>query len=949
MSVYPPSIQRTRLRSMGQQVAVWDARDKYDQAVVELEALSDHAALEPIHDALQTLADSGLQPADFPAISRVDRDQDGSVTRLFLHGLRGQPLSADWAQTAGELELLRLAHRHFALLAQLHRAGYSGLRPTVDEVFWNSNTMALTVFGWEDVRAGESGQDGDLRAAALLWGEALTGRPLPIEQPLTLYTDWDAWHRLSLRTRRMLLDLLAPTFFNWSDRYRIPDRLRADLERHAPIPEQKPAPPAPSSSARLMADAIEDWIKHFYATPGELRDRAQLIKDTPEADELFDLADILSQGKAEDSANRRLPQQTRAINRLERCLKDAKVLFDREDFFEAAAAFQKVGSARIAPGPLRLEAWRWWAAAEAMQVLQETQDQLEDTLVNLRERLTTVVQRVSVGDYKSANNKLSVLLQASNSLPELNALRTLELDIDVCRYLAGGRYQLQRDGAIALHQFGQACDGLSRLHPPAYAEALVATLGDPAIGRRQADERCRRELELEKHIADSETARKGEHWSEASRAYLLAAQAARDLEKPDSTQLTHDARLMKLRQLVVEAGGNRKSKAYTADGAEVTVSALVRLCSEYPDDQWGQECAGLWKAFLETRIDRDTAPAAASQLLRLFPEDEGVRRELNAAADRAIERWASALEQHRSQDQWVTPREIVNAIGDLRQVRHKIDEARRWLAEIQHGVPSRQITERCNEYLSVWMGRQHAQQELRVAYKEAIRLGQPYDHLLEKAEASHLELFDTPKQSIAALRNTVDRLPNTGKQSQVTSPSLRPARLRKPRARMSPSLIRPSESPQLQSFVVDPAIEAAEAEDLDLKRARQLCRLMSEADIRREFEWVVKHLGERNFTGLAGRLEKLSNPAGRSPESRIQQACWESCKCCFERLKAPVIVTNLNLIHELVERCDSESLSPSDQKRAAVALMKLRELKYEFMGALDRVWDDCLKRVPERS
>ena len=104
-----------------------------------------------------------------------------------------------------EPELLDLMHHQLETLAQVHEAGFSGLRPTWDDIWWDEATGRWTILGWEWLVEGDEAIPGDLRAAASTWIELALGAP---PSPTLLITEGpQAWRAFSTGLRHILITL----------------------------------------------------------------------------------------------------------------------------------------------------------------------------------------------------------------------------------------------------------------------------------------------------------------------------------------------------------------------------------------------------------------------------------------------------------------------------------------------------------------------------------------------------------------------------------------------------------------------------------------------------------------------------------------------------------------------------------------------------------------------
>ena len=164
----PTHIKRNHLRGGNAFIAIWDAQDQLGQKLLLLEAAADAAPhLAQAQAALAALHAESARLTACPFV--IDWQQDDSGAMLVLGGIHGAPLRAQWPSPVAETEVLQLAGQQANLLAALHDAGFSGLRPALDDVWQDADSGLFTLLGWEGVQASLGGRSEDWQAAACGW------------------------------------------------------------------------------------------------------------------------------------------------------------------------------------------------------------------------------------------------------------------------------------------------------------------------------------------------------------------------------------------------------------------------------------------------------------------------------------------------------------------------------------------------------------------------------------------------------------------------------------------------------------------------------------------------------------------------------------------------------------------------------------------------------------
>ena len=185
MSEPQPVIQRIRLRSDGPLLAVREAiyvvRTRWSWRCA-MSGRAGRDVLQTIIEALTRLRDTRPGSYLVPAYRSVpiDGGDGNSVERLLLCTYGGQELATASEAHFSEEEVLRFANSHATLLAELHRAGFSGFRPQLEDIVWREDGRDWTFYGWEGVRRDTCYAVGDLGAAGRLLGAPSSGAPCAV-------------------------------------------------------------------------------------------------------------------------------------------------------------------------------------------------------------------------------------------------------------------------------------------------------------------------------------------------------------------------------------------------------------------------------------------------------------------------------------------------------------------------------------------------------------------------------------------------------------------------------------------------------------------------------------------------------------------------------------------------------------------------------------------------
>ncbi len=677
------------------------------------------ACLERARDALSTLRAVDPPPPGLPTVVDLVQGKGGEAT-LILGELRGEPLRDRLLQLAPlpEAALLRVAQQHVQILAVLHAAGYSGLRPDAGEAWWGDDADPpwFTLLGWEWLVSGDADARGDVRAAAGLWIELATcvppGPDLQIERgPMP-------WLALSLGARLLL-----------HAAWRAPDPLLAEqLARElVEIQRRRERPPAEllvRGQELLPGDpgAAVVWL--------DLARRAS--PPPPGADRAFRAAQGALTG-----------QVAALIEQGRRDLALGQYGAAERTFSRAIGAWQAVPAARLA-------AARWQVAARGLLQAVEADTSSRGLPVRELERgLLRVVELANDDEIELARQELEGFLERLPAGVSLPALQGLQAE------LRAGQSWRQVQAAVGegdLAEAAELCAGAlaERAHVPHW-EALATALGDPETTWQALQAALRRATEAKALAAEAGRELDAGHPAAAARLARRAADLCRD-QPEQLAEYAALARRSALRGEAIAAGVLEDPASLGEVVRFRAYSALTILERAFPDDPWAMAQAQRWRAALLTQLEADPIGPIGAWLAEGWPEGEAVGDGLRAAAPRALARWERDLIALRDDPGPATPDRVAQQLGSLQRVSQALAQAQGWLGLAGMAEQAARLLGHARQQVAALSEQQAKQQHLRVGFEDALVKGLPAAGILAQAAEAQLELYDDPERSAQRLR-----------------------------------------------------------------------------------------------------------------------------------------------------------------------------------------------------
>lgn len=774
MSEPQPVIKRIRLRSDGPQRTVWEAR--YDgQDMLEIEArdvgAEDQNALGVVEEALTCARAVRLGSHLVPEFRSVlfDDGYGNHIVRLVLSMDGGQVLAAASESQCSEEEVLRFASSHAALLAALHRAGFSGFRPQLEDIVWRDSGREWTFYGWQEVRRDARSTVGDLSAAGRLWALLLLGHPAPTTPPLSLFADLDSWRRISLGTRRLLLQLLSPS------------------RNDAPAVPASPGQASPSScavtssmqfwqyspiiTADELVKALDDWQSYWERSkhsPDELLDAARGF-DESQPQLAIDLRDLVGrQRPGSNGAEAVAIQASRAV--LENVRKQAHDEYRRADFGSAALLFSRLAGTLTLPACERLDAWRWYAASSVLA--SEGADALSRIGGRTKpEILQKAIEVVNQDPEESAGTISQQAYKFSAGRTHLNELQADFRTVMLCRK-ANKEFILHPETAEQLYL--DASQKLSGL-PASYQDALIAVYGDPQSRVESCVRRRLQKEELDGHWQAAEAAEKAGDWGLAELRYRSAASLAGGLRIPQRSrecaefdkqarEYESSANQMRLRTQVEHLPANATAEEIVQADHLPAFAALRSLLQNWPQNAWGEERLTAWRQQLQdgfTKVqpaDWANMSLIGAALIALLPNDKDVRDLLSSRVADLAKAWMDDLEQIRKRPGSQTPADVEARIQDTQRHLDQLQQVRPWLAHVGRDGLFGELCQAAEAETERLRNRQHEQERIAAEYEDALEGCEPAHKVravLQKAQTLSVELYDdtikTVKQLLVAL------------------------------------------------------------------------------------------------------------------------------------------------------------------------------------------------------
>lgn len=664
----------------------------------------------------------GESAAAYPTVLHFDESPNGKTTLAL--GLRGAPLAASWPIHAGEEDVLHLALQHVQLLNALHQTGFSGLRPEIEDIWWDPDYNAATILGWEWVKENNQGRRDDLKRAAALWTQLLCGAPPPVFPPLTLDTDWPAWQRISRGTRRLVVDLLGDN--------------------------------GAALTAGLAQARIEAHLARYGQKAKELvQEGRQILAADPEsAGDLFDLA---ARQDPSSPAAAFLPYaDQKTLETIDNALKQAESQLLLGLFKDASFEFQRL-ALTVAPTSRRLRAWRLWTVAETGRWLVETSDSKEQ--FQWEPEINGLLQSISLaeaGELKRARERISELFSPDPSSQFPDALRHLRWDLEACQHMLIAKTDLEQHKDTAAQAFERAlqiCDNLS----PDYRQAWLAQMGEPKAGIEIAG---RIKAVVAKRDAAIRAAKAAEKKNDAARAEQKWYEVLRycepsDHEWSDFRRRAHRAHLL---HQTLAAGAGQDVHGLEPERVPAVLSALMALAQAFPDDLWATESAKRWQNQLLTEIEQHPQGPAAPTLARWWPDEPTVAQALDTAAVQALDRWRQQYESASTSFDPATPGRVASAAAALDGLIAALADALTWLCATSCASEAEELLRLARERRDVVSEVQGDQASLRKELEAALELSQPVLGILDRAEEHEIELYDDPQRSVAQLRAKVTEI-----------------------------------------------------------------------------------------------------------------------------------------------------------------------------------------------
>lgn len=657
-----------------------------------------------------------------PTVLHFHESPNGETTLAL--GLRGAPLAASWPEDAGEQDVLHLALQHVQLLNRLHQAGFSGLRPEIEDIWWDPDYIAATILGWEWVKEDNQGRRDDLKRAAALWTQLLCGAPPPVFPPLTLDTDWPAWQRVSRGTRRLVVDLLGE-----SGAALTAGLAQARIEAHRARSDQK--------AKELVQEG-----------------RQILATDPESAGDLFDLA---ARQDPNSQAASFLPYaDQKTLETIDNALKQAESQLLLGLFKDSSFEFQRL-ALTIAPTSRRLRAWRLWTVAETGRWLVETSDTKEQ--FQWEPEINGLLQSISLaeaGELKRARERISELFSPDPSTPFPDALRHLRWDMEACQHILIAKTDLEQHKDTASQAFERALQISDNLSPD-YRQAWLALMGEPKAGIEIAG---RIKAAGAKRDAAIRAARAAEKKNDAARAEQKWYEVLRycepsDREWSDFRQRAYRAHLL---HQALAAGAGQDMPGLETERVPAALSALMALAQAFPDDPWATESTKRWQNQLLAEIEREPQGPAAPALVRWWSDEPATAQALDVAAVQALDGWRQQLEGINASLNPATPGRVASAAATLDALSAVLANALTWLCTTSSASEAedllRQARERQDDVGQVQADQANLRQELEMA----LQMSQPVLGILDKAEEREIELYDDPQRSVAQLRAKVTEM-----------------------------------------------------------------------------------------------------------------------------------------------------------------------------------------------
>jgi len=671
------------------------------------------------------LANLSAPPSGVPLILTADGGDGTEV--LVIGSLYGESL---WARLhrAGplpEIHLLQLIKTHSALLETLHNRGISGLRPSLDMVWWDEATAKATFLGWEWVVYREEGKVGDLRAAASLWCEAGSGRPAYGNLQTDIGTE--RWLTLSTLTRNL-------------------------IARYWHIP----------NTAGQLQRKVEEIIQFREMPSDKLMEKAKSILSTAPMDALYLFELVKRTDKTSFALDQAIDQATTAstahvLSLIERGKRELEL----GQFGLGVREFQAALAARWSNPTVLLSASRWVRVAiilgdaVARQILKHGYS----ITTHLKPDLARLVNAMDINDFKRAGEVVEQIysyLVNGETLVELSELRA---DIRICRLRELAREaEARRNWEVAVNQYAGIVREIDNV---AYAALLQATFGESISSALQRC--CYTHEEVARTIRlKTETELRLKSRDEVEAANLLRQVAIAYADDPQTyakyvkqaEQVGRRAAIRSLHYLEAEESGLQ----FLPVGIEQLLHLIENSLRIDSSDAWVRTQRDRWfqflKSFTLSRFPKDQG--AAALLFRFFRNEHTLISTLESVGKAALVDWSSYVKRIAANESRVLPAQRQASIELLSaMITSMADNS--WLfvldtAEMAILLQSEVIQargkliglqEQCNEWV----------RELQIRQQ----LGMPVNSVINAAKEAGVELFDQPDLSTEALASYLQK------------------------------------------------------------------------------------------------------------------------------------------------------------------------------------------------
>lgn len=670
-------------------------------------------------EALLLLRRRDAPPPGLPLPAVWGEEEDGGGFLALLE-LRGQSVQGRLAalEPLPERGLLALARYHAQVLAALHQAGFSGLRPWPAQVYWDDSQTPpwFTLLGWEWLVPGVEDAPGDLCAAAGLWIELATGAPP--EPGLRVEGGPARWQSLSLGLRVLLEDL-------WRAR-------------------------RPATAADLV-EQLSELGARWTAAPASLltEARSQLPADPAAALMAVDLAQRLQPAlagahEAGQAAQALLVDQVRSL--IDQGRRDIAL----GQYSSAERILRRAGQAwQALPGEV-LRAARWRAGALALGHAVQTDLSRHGLPVRDLERdLVRALELADSGEIDLAREALDAIL--GQLPPAVNLTELLAIDAELRAQQLWRQAQQAETGGDWAEAGRLYADLRAEQGNISYWPELADYLGDPAASEQAAQAALQRLRASERLFLEAQRRLQAGDPASASTLARQAASLSREAPQQLAASLAL-AQRAELRRQAVTAGVLAEVKDLTGSQQAAAVAALHILAGAFPNDDWAAAQGVRWRAALLGQLVADPAGNSGSLLYTLAPTDPDVLAGLQQAAPQALAAWQLRLDDLATQAAPGHPARLAQTGEQLAALNAALLAAEGWLNAAGAGEQASALRQQAAALADQVQARQAGQARLRHEFEDALALGLPTAGILAQAGELSLELYDDEERSLAVLR-----------------------------------------------------------------------------------------------------------------------------------------------------------------------------------------------------